>query len=238
MGNPSWFHRNDADNIQLIHNFIATLPRLGPELGLSGEQISSCVSDLTYLIWVIMVWHPAMSRFAKANTIYKSQALRRGNAAEMPLPTPPLFAEAPPPRPNGILDRYFTLVAQIKASPNYRDELHGRELQIVTPVGTSSSGNHPYPTFTLRLLEGPNHKVVEIPFQKGGHQGVVIQTRYPGQPWTLLAVDNTKPHIDDRPLLDPAVAEIREYQLRFWDKGVANGEWSPVQSIAVTPKLG
>jgi hypothetical protein len=39
----------------------------------------------------------------------------------------------------------------------------------------------------------------------------------------------------DRPLLNPAQPEVREYRLRFWDKGTPNGAWSEVQKITVAP---
>ena len=42
-----------------------------------------------------------------------------------------------------------------------------------------------------------------------------------------------KPYTGDRPLLVPSTAETREYRLRWWDKGEANGDWSPVQKLTV-----
>ena len=44
-----------------------------------------------------------------------------------------------------------------------------------------------------------------------------------------------KTYLDLRPLLDPLLPEIREYRLRYWDKGDANGEYSAVQRVNVGP---
>ena len=51
----------------------------------------------------------------------------------------------------------------------------------------------------------------------------------------IPGIDTEKPYTDDRPLLVPGQAEVREYRLRFWDKGVANGEWSESASVTVGP---
>jgi hypothetical protein len=59
------------------------------------------------------------------------------------------------------------------------------------------------------------------------------QSRTNGGEWFALGADNSKPHYDPRPLLDPALPEVREYRLRWWDKGEPNGEFSPVQKIVV-----
>ena len=29
--------------------------------------------------------------------------------------------------------------------------------------------------------------------------------------------------------------EVREYRMRFWDKGTPNGDWTPVQKQTVSP---
>lgn len=42
-----------------------------------------------------------------------------------------------------------------------------------------------------------------------------------------------KPHLDERPLLAANIPEQRQYRIRYWDKGQANGDYSPVQSVTV-----
>jgi hypothetical protein len=62
---------------------------------------------------------------------------------------------------------------------------------------------------------------------------VWIESRRGGGNWEFLAIDTVKPYIDERSPLAPGTAETREYRLRWWDKGEANGEWSPVVGVAV-----
>jgi len=40
---------------------------------------------------------------------------------------------------------------------------------------------------------------------------------------------------DDRPLLVPGVPEVRKYRLRFWDKGIPNGDWCDLLTVTVGP---
>ena len=68
-----------------------------------------------------------------------------------------------------------------------------------------------------------------------GHDGISIESRRNNGAWEFLAIAMVKPWYDERPLLEPSAPEIREYRLRWWDKGQANGEISPVQKVTVGP---
>jgi hypothetical protein len=76
---------------------------------------------------------------------------------------------------------------------------------------------------------------VKMVFTKYGHDGVSIDSRRNNGAWEFLAIAMVKPWYDERPLLDPSTPEIREYRMRWWDKGQANGEFSPVQKVTVGP---
>ena len=41
--------------------------------------------------------------------------------------------------------------------------------------------------------------------------------------------------LDERPLLVPGTPEVREYRMRFWDKGTPNGDWTDVVKVTVSP---
>lgn len=38
-----------------------------------------------------------------------------------------------------------------------------------------------------------------------------------------------------RPLLDPALPEVRQYRLRFWEDSQPVGEWTDIASATVSP---
>ena len=53
--------------------------------------------------------------------------------------------------------------------------------------------------------------------------------------WEFLATTTKSPYVDDRPLLNPAQAEVREHRARFRDQGAPNGDWCDVAKITVSP---
>lgn len=65
--------------------------------------------------------------------------------------------------------------------------------------------------------------------------GMWIESRRGTGDWEFLAIDTESPYLDERPLLNPAQPETREYRLRFWDNGQPNGEWSDVAKVTVSP---
>jgi hypothetical protein len=123
----------------------------------------------------------------------------------------------------------FAQIARIKNSPGYNDYI-GNELGIIAIPDTT---DHPWPEFSLSFEQGPEVHRVSISFTKYGHDGVWIESRINNGEWLALGADNSKPHYDTRPLIDPALPEVREYRLRWWDKGEPNGEFSPIQKIVV-----
>ena len=103
-------------------------------------------------------------------------------------------------------------------------------------IGAPVTNGQPSPVFTLGLEGGESCDCVEVGFQKFTHQGVAIDSRRGAEEgFSFLANDTSRPFVDVRPLLVPGVPEVREYRLRFWDKGVANGEWSESASVTVGP---
>ena len=57
----------------------------------------------------------------------------------------------------------------------------------------------------------------------------------PPRQWRLgiPAIDTETLYVDERPLLVAGTPEVREYRLRFWDKGTPNGDWTPVDKTTV-----
>jgi len=53
--------------------------------------------------------------------------------------------------------------------------------------------------------------------------------------WEMLAIDLASPYLDERDLLVPGQPELREYRLQWYDAHGPNGDFSPVQTITVSP---
>jgi hypothetical protein len=64
---------------------------------------------------------------------------------------------------------------------------------------------------------------------------VYIESRRGAGAWEFLTIDTESPYLDERPLAVAAQPEVREYRMRFWDKGTANGDWTDVAKVTVSP---
>jgi hypothetical protein len=136
------------------------------------------------------------------------------------------------PQPPGVLTRLFALIATLKTSPGFTDAI-GTELRVLGAEDTESRAT---PRFVLSLLQGSGVQVVNMTFYKYGHQGVYVESRRgPSGVWEFLAIDTESPYVDERPLLVAGQPEVREYRMRFWDKGTPNGDWTDVQKVTVAP---
>jgi hypothetical protein len=54
-------------------------------------------------------------------------------------------------------------------------------------------------------------------------------------PTIEIGIAMFKPWYDERELETPNTAEVREYRLRWWDKGFAYDDYKPVQRVTVGP---
>lgn len=227
--------KKEGDLVIFLHNYTSKLPEHGPGLGFQLPEIKDSQADVNYYLWILLTWNPAVQNLAKTATAFKTHIGYKSGSGEATIPALPSFADAPPARPVGILERVEEMLGRIQAAPGYNDEVIGRDFMLLPHPAAATSSSEPFPGVSMALTQGKLHKNVEIMYTKRGHQGVCIESNTNSGPWELLAIDTAKPFVDDRPLQVANVPEIRSYRLRFWDKGVANGEWSPVQSIAVTP---
>ena len=91
------------------------------------------------------------------------------------------------------------------------------------------------PRFLTELLQGVGFQRVKLTFYKYGHMGVYIESRRGTGAWEMLGIDTDSPYSDERPLLAAGQPEVREYRMRFWDKGTPNGDWTDVAKVTVSP---
>lgn len=235
MSTPQPIHKvmptKEGEKITLLSALSIKLPSLGPDFKFEPPEVSGWQADINSVLHNVQVVQPAAINFAKAMKQFNRHTLMGTGPADMVPPTFPDFSNAPPHRP-GSMNRIVELLERIISSPAYKEEFLGKELNLVrTPAARVE---HSLPTFDLAALRGPNHVIIQIMFKKYQHTAVAIDCKINGGEWEFLAINNKKPHLDDRPLRTPGVPEIREYRLRFWDKGVAHGDWSPSQSISIT----
>lgn len=130
----------------------------------------------------------------------------------------------------GLPNRLFNLAAQIKLAPAYTDAI-GTDLGIAG----SEEAPKPAPKFSATPEQDGECQCVKLTFYKYGHMGVHIEGRRGAGGWEFLGIDTESPYTDERPLLVAGTPEVREYRMRFWDKGTPNGDWTDVVKVTVSP---
>jgi hypothetical protein len=229
MATQPYFPRKQADRIVWLNHYMNKIRLHGPALGLGEPEIADTLKDIRYYVWVVGTWNPAIQQKALEATEYVDNLGSGNGGAVIPLPAGVGFEGIPEARPPGVLSRLFNQVARAKRAKGYTDSI-GQDLGI---IGSPDTSTHSYPEVSIGVQMGAACQCAAIGFTKYGHDGVWIECRRNGGDWEYLAIWTQKPYIDERPLLDGATAETREYRLRWWDKGQANGEWSPVQRVVL-----
>lgn len=219
---PEWFN-----------NFATQLPGANTTLGLDADEVTAIINDARYCEYACGDWLTTAREFGPAATAAIELLFDGDGAVPAALP-----AFAPPALPAGVtaaapgaLRRIFLFVQKIKGCKTYTEAI-GLQLGI---VGQEDAAEHPVPEFSLKQERGEGCQCVRIIFKKFGRQGVVIYSRRGGGAWEMLGIDLASPYLDERPLLAAGAPEVREYRLQYYDDAAPTGDFTPVQSITVTP---
>ncbi len=225
----SYFPAIQSGQIVWLSHYNLKLPIYGGVCGINDQEITDTQTDLAYYIWMLQHWHPSIQRDAKESTAYKTLMVIGSNSGNTSInyPKPSLFPDAPVAPAPGIQKRLFSQVIRIKASARYSDAI-GHDLGI---IGAANKVEHLIPIASVLVALGESGQRVAINFNKYGHDGVWIESRINGGDWVFLAINTLKLYYDERPLTAGNTHETREYRLRWWDKSVAHGEWSNIQSV-------
>ena len=233
MKRQNYFPRPLGDQAGWLNHFASRLPAAAAALGIPAGESAEVVADALWCGFVLGQCVPTVRAFAKATSEAAAAVLSGAgeSARAMPVFTQPALPAGVTARRPGALGRIFALVGRLKLQPGYSESL-GTDLGI---VGRENAAENATPKFTLRTLPGQGAEVVRLRFFKFGHTGVCMESRRGGGDWEPLAVDTESPYDDERPLLAADTPELREYRMRFWDKGTPNGEWTGVAKMTVSP---
>ena len=223
-----------GDQVIWLDHYAGRLPDHGPTCGVVAGDITASVNDARYASYALGLWLTTVRAFSRSTTAAVDEVLTGDGVGAMVLPTytaPALPAGVTAAVP-GTLTRIFALIAKMKLSAGYTEAI-GTEMRI------GGTGRDPstraVPRVRLELLQGRVCQYVRLRFFKYKHTGVCIESRRGTGGWEHLGIDTLSPFDDQRPLLVAGQPEIREYRVCFWDKGTANGEWTDVQKVTVSP---
>jgi hypothetical protein len=232
MKRTNYYPSRIGDQDDWLDNFAAKLPLHGPTLGLAAGDVTAAVNDAKWGNYVLGTWLAAVRNFSPSTTDAVDDVLTGQGASAIVLPTftAPLLPAGVTPQLPGLLNRIFTLVAKIKLSGTYTQAI-GTDLGIVGATETEK----PAPKFTGKSEQGDGCECVRLSFAKYSHMGVYIESRRGTGAWEFIGIDTESPYQDERELLTAGQPEVREYRMRFWDKGTPNGDWTDVVKVTVSP---
>ena len=233
MKRQDYYPSRIGDQVNWLDNYAVKLPIHGAALGVAPADITASVNDAKYANYVLGTWLTAVRNFSPSTTDAVDDVLNGVGGSAMVLPTftaPTLPAGVTAAIP-GVLTRIFALVAKMKLASGYTEAI-GTDLGIVG----SEVSEKAVPKFITEMLQGAGCQCVKQTFYKYNHMGVYIESRRGvNGVWEFLAIDTESPYIDERPLLVAGTPEVREYRMRFWDKGTPNGDWTDVVKVTVSP---
>ena len=231
MTRQPYYPSRIASQVEWLQNFRAKLAGYATTLGLSAGQVTAATGDTGWLIYVLGTWLGAVRTWSPACTDYVEDIQSGTGAPALPVFTAPTAPAGVAPVPAGALSRLFDLASVIKDAPGYTEAI-GTDLGILGPENTA---DHPTPGVKLSVMQGGTCQCVKIAFTKYTHQGVYLESKRGTGTWEFIGIDTESPYMDERPLLSPGQPEVREYRLRYWDKGTPNGEWTASVKITVAP---
>lgn len=233
MQRKPYFPRTVAARPEWFGNYAAQLPIANVTLALPAADVTAQVNEARFCEYSCGIYLTKAREFGPAITASVEELLDGSGVAPyvLPLFTVPALPAGVTAVAAGALRRIAAFVQTIKNSPNYTEAI-GLQLGI---VGSEDAGENPLPTFTLKVERGDGCECVKVIFKKYGRQGVVIWCKRGGGAWEMLAIDLVSPYMDERALLVPGQPEVREYRLQYYDDAAPTGEFTPVQSVTVTP---
>jgi hypothetical protein len=230
MQRQRWFPSRIADQIPWYNNFADKVVGIATTLSLDDVPAEAVKADALWMVYVLGSWLADVRAFAQSGTAAIEMLESGTGAGVLPVFTVPALPAGVTAKAPGALTRILNYVAQLKVTPGFTEAM-AEDLGV---LGAENTADHPTPKFSLKVGQGGTCQCVDISFTKYTHQGVYIESKRGGD-WEFLAIDTEKPYTDERPLLNAAQPEVREYRLRYWDKGTPNGPWSEVQKATVAP---
>lgn len=177
-------YRNQGQLLIFASNLNKSIPAIGKDCGLTDAEIKSITGGASGI-------QDAIHAEEQAKAAWRSASARTKQVKEQALPQ---------------LER---LIDKMRTSTAWNAERE-RTLMLSPKAAQPVALEAIKPRLKLSVTGGK----VRVDWTRGKLDGVNVYSRKRGEPtWRLLERDNRPPFIDNTPLSQPGVAEVREYRL-------------------------
>lgn len=197
----SYIPRTDGQLRVWAVTYKEKLGQLGPEIGLSPDQVQQLQDDVQLLIGSIE--HLAIKKLEQKEATAAKELTKRD-----------------------VLEKIRSLSHYMKRMPRYSDNI-GKELGIVA-TGQRVDLNSLKPQFHLQ--SAPGHVRIRFN-KYGMLGITIYSRLKGTEKWHLLGRARNSPFKDDTPLAEPGKPEIREYRIICNDGIKEIGTWSDIAKV-------
>jgi hypothetical protein len=228
MSTSKFIPTGDSDKVVWLNNFTTKMSLYAAQLGVTPAELIALQKDntyFTYLISMMEVYRQNLLNLAGYKNMVKHAV---GQQHIGTLPILPTLPPAPPSVSEGVFDRVSKLVARIKASLSYTDNI-GSDLGI---IGASSSVDVAtmQPEIKIVLEVGKPH----LKWKKGYSDAIDLYADHnDGQGFVLIGRLIRNEYMDITPLAVGKVYDEWSYKAIYIIDDVQVGLYSKVTSVDV-----
>ncbi len=228
MGNSKFIPLGDSNKVVWLNNFTTKMSLYAAQLGVTPAELTALQKDsayFSYLVSMMEVYRQNLLNLAGYKNMLK-HAVGQQHIGSLPiLPTLPT---APPAVPEGVFDRVSKLVARIKASLSYTDNI-GSDLGVIAPSETIDVATM-QPEIKIVLEVGKPH----LKWKKGYSDAIdLFGDRNDGQGFVFIGRLVRNEYMDITPLATNRVFDEWSYKGIYVIADVQVGLYSKVTSVDV-----
>lgn len=229
MTTKSYIPSSDADKGIWLNNFTTKLSLHATTLGVTPAELTAVQKDnamYQYIIGLIELYRQTLSNLTGYKNMLKRSVGQQHIGA---IPTLPTLPPAPVTVTEGIFERITLLVARIKKTVGYTDNI-GSDLGVVAPTPAPIDIDTLKPELTIKLNVGRPH----IKWTKGVADAVDLYVdRDDGSGFILLGRLLKNEYIDGVSLTAPKIFDEWKYKAIYVIADTQVGLFSNIISVDV-----
>ncbi|MCD6017694.1 MAG: hypothetical protein K0S53_815 [Bacteroidetes bacterium] len=228
MSQAKFIPTSDSDKVVWLNNFTTKMSLYATPLGVTTAELTALQKDnayFSYLISMMEVYRQNLLNLAGYKNMLKRAVGQQHIGA---LPALPTLPAAPPAVSEGVFDRVSKLVARIKASLNYSDNI-GSDLGVISPTETIDVTTM-QPEIKINLEVGKPH----LKWKKGYSDAIDLYGDHnDGQGFVFIGRFTRNEYLDITPLATGKVFDEWSYKAIYVIADVQVGLYSKVTSVDV-----